>query len=526
MPTLSVLWESVNDFIAIQGTNGASLSTVFESLKIPLNLQRTFVNRLFVGGKCKFYRSESTSTGDTIKTLMNHQELRSNPPIADEKIFCVADVAMSWKAYGFESYHDIPDSQTPLLLSVLEILGMAREKGCSNTEISLLLGIPKLHTVVERIVSLGYVIKRIGLPLNGKGATCRVKSRTVLLHLKRFAAQYDPTPDDIEIEADENMRVDINYYFTKLLNFHNIQEIAATDAAQAIGIGPKKLIKLKDSFASYVKAGLAGICFIDRDVPLIYPGRQPGSRMRSCLGFVASPIALKVATDHDVAINAPVYEQSTAMLRWSSGEGISSTILRVKLCLYAKRAARVSVELNTVHGYPMKKQQAGKTQVNQLYDIPNVQLKKKPINRYRIDDAVELHRYLLVAEENTELETAMEEALQDEETAVVPSLLPLPFAAVSDAEASASATKKPDTDLRTTRIKCIFDTLKKVLFVNANMNISYVDYVGVTASVRSLPYVYLLIYADVDIIFILSSGTIVRAFLRTIRLFPVGWWRD
>lgn len=481
MPTLSVLWESVNDFIAIQGTNGANLSTVFESLNIPLNLQIPFVNRLFCGGKCKFYCSELTSTGEPIKTLMTHQELRSDPPITYEKIFCVADVAMSWKAYGFESYHDIPDSQTPLLLSVLEILGMAREKGCSNTEISLLLGIPKLHTVVERIVSLGYVIKRIGLPLNGKGATCRVKSRTVLLHLKRFAAQYDPAPDDIEIEADENMRVDINYYFTKLLNFHNIQEIAATDAAQAIGIGPKKLIKLKDSFASYVKAGLAGICFIDRDVPLIYPGRQPGSRMRSCLGFVASPVALKVATDHDVAMNAPVYEQSTAMLRWSNGEGISSTILRIKLCLYAKRAARVSVELNTVHGYPMKKQQAGKTQVNQLYDMATVQIKKKPINRYRIDDAVELHQYLLVPEEKAEPETIAEEGVQEKESAANLTPLPMPLAVGNEIESSFS--KKPDTDLRTTRMKCIFDTLNKV-FHTSNIQYAYVVEMRVDANKR------------------------------------------
>ena len=368
MATLSAMWESVNDFIALQGSIGASLINMFDSLKIPQKLQRPTVIRLYDAGLCQFYLVVQTSSGSSSKIPLSFAEFKKDPTVSFDTIFCFADLSMSWKAYGFESYHDIPDGQSPLLLSFLEILGMAREKGCSNTEASLLLGIPKLHTTVERLVSLGYVVKRVVFPLYGKNATCRCKSRTVLLHLKRFAAQYDPNLDELEIEADEGMRADINTYFTKLLEFHKVQQIAATDAAQAIGIGSKKLIKLKDSFASYVKSGLPGVCFLDRETNLIYPGRQPFLRMRSCLGFFQGLSSSKSQNEHEVALNAPLYEQSTARLRWSNGEGMSSTTLRMKLCLYGKRAARVASELNTVHGYPMKKQQVGKTQANQLYD--------------------------------------------------------------------------------------------------------------------------------------------------------------
>ena len=375
MTTLSALWESVNDFIALQGSSGTSLINVFDSLKLPLNLHTPIVSRLFNAGQCKFYIVKQASSGGSLKTPFSFGDYKKDQTLSFDAIFCVADACMSWKAYGFESFHDIPDGQTPLLLSFLEILGMAREKGCSNTEASLLLGIPKLHTVVERLVSLGYVVKRVVFPLYGKNATCRCKSRTVLLHLKRFAAQYDPNVDELEIEADEGMRADINTYFTKLLDYHNVQQIAATDAAQAIGIGSKKLIKLKDSFASYVKSGLPGVCFLEREVNLIYPGRQPFLRMRSCLGFFQGISTAKSQNEHEVAMNSPVYEQSVARLRWSNGEGMSSTSLRMKLCLYGKRAARVATELNTVHGYPMKKQQVGKTQANQLYD--KVQKKDK-----------------------------------------------------------------------------------------------------------------------------------------------------
>ena len=378
MTTLSAIWESVNDFIALQGSTGASLINVFDSLKIPQKLQRPIVFRLFDAGLCQFYLVKQTSSGSSSKIPLSFAEFKKDPTVSFDAVFCFADISMSWKAYGFESYHDIPDGQTPLLLSFLEILGMAREKGCSNTEASLLLGIPKLHTVVERLVSLGYVVKRVVFPLYGKNATCRCKSRTVLLHLKRFAAQYDSNLDGLEIEADEGMRADINTYFTKLLDFHKVQQIAATDAAQAIGIGSKKLIKLKDSFASYVKSGLPGVCFLERETNLIYPGRQPYVRMRSCLGFFQGSSSSKSQNEHEVALNAPVYEQSIARLRWSNGEGMSSTSLRMKLCLYGKRAARVATELNTVHGYPMKKQQVGKTQANQLYDKVPKEIKQIP----------------------------------------------------------------------------------------------------------------------------------------------------
>lgn len=488
MPTLSILWESVNDFIALQGASGASMSNVFAALEVSPYLQLPIINRLFGSRLCKFLLSKNVESGATEKVLMTFKEFQSIIQIPFETLYCVADASMSWKAYGFESFHDIPDTQSPLLLSVLEILGMAREKGCSNTEISQLLGIPKLHAIVERVVSLGYVVKRIVLPLNGKGATCRVKSRTVLLHLKRFAAQYDPTADEIEIEADENMRVDINNYFTKLLNYHNVQEMAATDAAQAIGIGSKKLIKLKDSFASYNKAGLAGICFIDREVPLIYPGRQPAARMRSCLGFVPSPPSFKIETDHEVAINSPVYELSTAMLRWSENEGISSTILRVKLCLYAKRAARVAVELNTVHGYPMKKQQSGKTQVNHLYNVVSKQRKNRPIQRHRQKEHSQGNKFSMDFDSNQDLIHTDQEFLRPGDVIINNHHdATVPFASISTsssssttlfhdsstpmdlevdvevaAEGDTSAMMKPSTDLRLSRIKSILDTIKRV----------------------------------------------------------------
>ena len=329
--TLSLLWESLNDFVALQGSSGASLSDIFDSLQIPDKLQIPLVSKLFKAGLCRFYLTKpSSSSSGSSKSSFSYEDFQKVTSVSFDDIYCVAETFMSWKAYGFESYHDIPDGQTPLLLSFLEILGMAREKGCSNTEASLLLGIPKLHTVVERLVSLGYVVKRMVFPMTGKLATCRVKSRTALLHLKRFAAQYDPSLDDIEIEADDGMRADINTYFRKLLEYHKVEYIAVTDAAHAIGIGSKKLIRLKDSFTNYVKSGLPGVCFFDKEIPLIYPGRTPHARVRSSLCYVHAD-ATKAQQEHEVAMNAPLYEQSIARLRWSNGEGVSSTSLRAKL---------------------------------------------------------------------------------------------------------------------------------------------------------------------------------------------------
>ena len=468
MASLSARWEGLNDFIALQGSTGASLTNVFSSLNFPKVLQLPMVCRLFNAVSCKLYLVQKKLSGVISRAPLSFEEFQRDIPSNFDDIYCVADVSMSWKAYGFESYHDIPDTSTPLLLSFLEILGMAREKGCTNTEASLVLGIPKLHTVVERLVSMGYVVKRVVSPLYDKLTTCRVKSRTVLLHLKRFAAQYDPTVDDLEIEADDSMRSDVNVYFTKLLDFHQIQQIAATDAAQAIGIGSKKLIKLKESFAGYVKSGLSSVCFFDHEVALIYPGRQPHPRLRSCIGFVQGPPTIKERHEHDVAMNSPVYEQSIARLRWSNGEGMSSTTLRSKLCLYGKRAARIATELNTVHGYPMRKQQVGKTQANQLYDkvkMESQKIQKKPL----LPSSQKNQKIVSKTEENKSVQDGSDVVESTNECHIeAPSQTPTPTTII---EISNPGIEDPgsiiipsvqNTDLRTFRLAMIMKTLEMV----------------------------------------------------------------
>ena len=68
----------------------------------------------------KFLLSRNVPSGATEKALMTFEEFQKDNTISFDTLYCVADVSLSWKAYGFESYHDIPDSQSPLLLSVLE----------------------------------------------------------------------------------------------------------------------------------------------------------------------------------------------------------------------------------------------------------------------------------------------------------------------------------------------------------------------------------------------------------------------
>jgi hypothetical protein len=219
MTSLCTIWSTVIDFIALHGSHGANVSNVFEILKISENLQlcKAIVFQIFSGKFCCFYLLERSSSGSCSKKLLSSSDHYKdfNTQMDFNTTLCVANVSLSWKAFGFESYQDIPDSQSPMLMSVLELLGIAREKGCVNTEISLLLGIPKIYSVVDRLIYCGCVVKQMIIPI-GRSGNSRVKTRSVVFHLKRFASQYDPAADLVSIEADDSMRQNINKYLIRL----------------------------------------------------------------------------------------------------------------------------------------------------------------------------------------------------------------------------------------------------------------------------------------------------------------------
>jgi hypothetical protein len=372
MSSLSYLWESLNDFISLQGSKGAIMSTVFETLKMPEKIHKPFMMKLYASELYEFYDKKSLN-GRRMVTLKDFQE---NHDLKLCDILCVTSAYSSWKAFGFESFYDIPDSSNSMNMAVIELLGMAREKGCSNVEISQLLGVPKLHQISDKLIIVGIASRKVIMPAGKKSNKSRVKSRTIILHLRRFGAAYDPTGDHVELECDDAAKEDINIYSRKLLDHFEIDHIASTDFAAAIGVPAKRLFKLKDSFANQLKVGVAGVAFDERECVLLYPGRnfKTSVKMRSCLVLVDGGEILTSGELHSVAMNAPLYEQTVAALRWKGEEGMSSTTIRVKMLLNTKRSARFVTELNVSHKYPLLRQQVGKTQANQLYYVTEAEM--------------------------------------------------------------------------------------------------------------------------------------------------------
>lgn len=114
MSSLSVSWESIIDFIALHGENGAIVSEVFKAMPINENLKPYILSRLSASGLCRLF-----VLGDS--TLIESSDIRNH---LYTNMLCIADISLSWKAYGLESYHEVPEDAFPLILKVFQILGV------------------------------------------------------------------------------------------------------------------------------------------------------------------------------------------------------------------------------------------------------------------------------------------------------------------------------------------------------------------------------------------------------------------
>lgn len=375
MASLCSIWEALTDFIALRGSRGCLLSVAFNTLNISNTLRQHFANKL--------YRTRGRYTISIVpENVQSARSSTSSSTVSQDfsLMLCKAAPADFWKAVGVETLPNIPD--IPLLASLLEILGLARGDGLLATEACQMLGMSQVYTIVERGVALGMIVKRTVMPLHLLATQAahptRVKSRTVILHIRRFANLYDALSDGAFLEAEDQMKVDISRYIKKMMKHFSRTSLAVTDIAAAIGCAPRHLrIGFADELQKKESTALRDLTVIELpDVAVIYPSRTVSKRM--CVSLVTSSFnesgdaGMKAAQDvedhsSDVTANSALYKQVSTRIRRNGSEGLLAHHIRIAHCLLPKRSDRLLGDLRTTYGYPVDKQQCGKQTAFKIY---------------------------------------------------------------------------------------------------------------------------------------------------------------
>ena len=381
MTSLSHLWESINDFVALLGSKGCPLSKAFDAVGLHNDaLRRRFTQKLRDQGKHEITEIKMSEKSTTAEKQANVLSTYGSSLLCKAK-----SSADFWKAIGIETFMSIPDSQ--VLTSLLELLGMARGHGILTTEACQKLGVSQLYTVVERGVALGVIVKRTVIP-GPTGisvpASQRVKSRTVILHLRRFAAEYNPIADRASFEADDQMKEDVCRYIKKFMRTFSRTSVFFTDIDNAIGCCPRTL---RNAFADELQKRDTGIRLYgltireDSGGTSLYSDNHRGRISFALVDddlIMPSPTALSASGQQqemdeccpEVVANSALYEQASARIRWNGSKGVLSHHIRSIHCLFPKRNDRLINDLRTTYNYSVNKQQCGKQAAYRIYPPP------------------------------------------------------------------------------------------------------------------------------------------------------------
>jgi hypothetical protein len=223
------LLDKVVDFIALQGRKGASWSAVQtkfalgnSSVKyiIKCLLKRTFKI------KCK--------SDSNISEIVADDQVNDNILLIDNLCAPEAD---QHRSFGLNSLIDIPNDPA---YSIIELLGQAAEKGLVINEIIKALNIKLLHPFIDRLVSMGIVVKRIVVP---KKASTHEFTRTNILHLKRFALA--PLDDTLLYELADDVLSSTCHHIALLLGERQLERIKVSDLTKELNVNNRIMQALR-----------------------------------------------------------------------------------------------------------------------------------------------------------------------------------------------------------------------------------------------------------------------------------------
>ena len=361
----TALFEA-KDFIALQGRGGAAwitvvrhlVSTGFEVEKLPHN---TLIGLL--AAKYGF-------------RVENKEDILNAETLSAAKTVLYAPLMESWKSYGLKNFVDIP---TGSALSILEALGQARHDGIIITELSKQLSIKSIHHLVDKLIALDLVHKRIVSPVSKNEKNPReCTSRTNIIHLSRFSSSYDPTVDKLCFQVEDSTIESLCDKIASFMRDKNVTLMTSKKVGEEFSFHPKQMVTLREKVNAVKDRNFSSfpIRFLSED-ELDDKGNiydvDYNNGQKKWFVSLNKPENSNVDSLHRLGegsfMNMSYYEQSVYHLN-SSKDGVTNTDLRIKLGLErAKRAYKISSDLVNIYNVYSIQTTEGKQKTYRLLGV-------------------------------------------------------------------------------------------------------------------------------------------------------------
>lgn len=352
----------IKDTVALSGFSGVLYAHLLENLKISPMVGCYIAKNYLVPDDFTFYSQTSHRNIDIAEIN-----------ILPDDILCFAPELLILNAFG------LPNDENPAYdkanaIKLVECIASSGVYGCTVPELSQQVDLKNIHSLVDRIINTGAIVKQIITPLSGD-RKARATSTSVLLHLKRYAYRFRPEEHGVFIQPSEEVK-DIFYSrILEILDENKLEYITAFDLGNFLGMNKKESQYLRQQIVSQRQQGQPTI--VD------YQYILAASESKSSIGFgkfatrnclvrgtkVAKGIEVVASCDHDFdksvgtefdrIRNLPFYE----LLNYNINHlpnGITSNDMRRMSGISHKKATRLLDEFIKVLKYPNVKTQEGK----------------------------------------------------------------------------------------------------------------------------------------------------------------------
>ena len=372
------LVRNFRDHIAVAGTNGITASTLFDEMHVSDRVGMYILKKLMKRKEGWVINGVIDDlTEEAIESMLCLDNLKNITIIAPDYVI--------WNILGIDSV-TVREKLPDIALVLLSIVAGTKERGCLITDASKLMNSPKIHSVVEKLALYGIIFKRMLIPNNLKGIGSRVACRTNILHLKRYAAEYDPSVDNCFFESDDDVKQSIIDYIVLIMKTRKVSSISTSALNKVMGISRRKMHLIRSTMAT-VK--MPRIHFFEGEIA------QNKFRKVWFVGLNDTCDNIQPPFGSAVIKHMSAIEQIVVRLN-ESKDGLSTRDFRNYLGMGKKRAVNTYQEILQTFKYPVKKVNEGRVisfkllPKNLSVDVDNPNRNLTQLQQERLNSAVDI----------------------------------------------------------------------------------------------------------------------------------------
>lgn len=368
----------------VGGFEGAVWFDVLEELHISVKLGKLLAVRYLVVDGFSFFIENISNAGVERKEVTGESSYLDD---SQSRLICKGPHECLLEAFGVENADIRPGT---VERHIITQLGKAGSTGCLPTDFGDMTGTKcgKFHTVADKLALFGFLTKRIATPLNGHS---RAHVRNTILHLKRFAASYDPSSDHMSLSISDTKKERIfACVYTIIKDKVKVDDIACRDFAKYIGITVRQGQVLRNLLYTEARSSkppkliaYEGICVPaykrSRDtIELRLDRKETIAWMFKLNPEVASIASWSISRSiFNCLQNAATFDRVAMCIR--EGNGVTSTDVRHATGLPFKRSYKVFIDFMESFKYPVSKIQHNTN--HRLLLLPKALPKAPPVPR-------------------------------------------------------------------------------------------------------------------------------------------------